>query len=140
MKKILVPTDASEYSKRAFKLALELSQKYNAEIELLYVKYDQLVYGFGGEVGSYIAPEDVEREGKYVLENTLEGIDTMGILVTIKKMYGDPSKVIMQEAVDENTDMIVMGSHGYGAIAGSLLGSVSRKVLHGVKCPVLIVK
>jgi len=33
-----------------------------------------------------------------------------------------------------------MGSHGYGAVVGSVLGSVSQKVLHGARCAVLIAK
>ena len=63
MKKILVATDASEYSKRALKTALELARKFNAEVELLFVIIDPVVYGFG-VADSYVAsPEQIDEMG-----------------------------------------------------------------------------
>jgi nucleotide-binding universal stress UspA family protein len=140
MKKILVATDASEYSRRALKTALELARKYNAEVELLFVMQMPIVYD--SSVYSYIiSPEMIEKEGERALEVTLEGIDISDVTLIKKKLQGKkPANVILEEVENENIDLIVMGSHGYGAIAGSLLGSVSQKVLHGAKCPVLIVK
>jgi len=140
MKKILVATDASEYSKRALIIALDLARKFNAEVELLFVMIDPVVYGFGVADSYVAAPEQIERDGELALEATLEGIDISGITLAKKKMHGNPGHVIVQEVEDENIDLVVMGSHGYGAILGSVLGSVSQKVLHGSKCSVLIVK
>ena len=140
MKKILVATDASEYSKKALKTALELARKFNATVELLFVVIDPVVYGFG-VADSYVASaEQVERDGELALEATLEGTDISGITLEKKKLHGNPGYIIIQEVKDENIDLVVMGSHGYGAILGSVLGSVSQKVLHGAKCSVLIVK
>jgi nucleotide-binding universal stress UspA family protein len=140
LKKILVPTDASEYSRRALITALKFAQKFNAEIELLFVMYDPIVYSFG-VADSYVVPqEQVEQDGELVLEATVEGIDINGITLTKKKLHGNPANVILKEAEAENIDLIVMGSHGYGAIIGSVLGSVSQKVLHGAKCSVLIAR
>ncbi|MDR3539551.1 MAG: universal stress protein [Desulfosporosinus sp.] len=140
MKKILVATDASEYSKRALKTALELAQKFDAEVELLFVMIDPVVYGFGVADSYVVAPEQVEQDGERALETTLEGIDINGITLKKKKLHGNPGRIIIQEVEDETIDLVVMGSHGYGAILGSVLGSVSQKVLHGAKCSVLIVK
>jgi nucleotide-binding universal stress UspA family protein len=140
LKKILVPTDASEYSRRALITALKLARKFNAEIELLFVMYDPIVYSFG-VADSYVVPqEQIEQDGEQALETTLEGIDINGIALKKKKLRGNPANVILKEAEDENIDLIVMGSHGYGAIVGSMLGSVSQKVLHGAKCSVLIAR
>ena len=140
MKKILVATDVSEYSRRALETGLELARKFNAEVELLYVMYDQMVYSFGVADSYVAAPEQVEREGDLALEATLKGIDISGVILKKKKLHGHPSNVIIKEVENENIDLVVMGSHGYGAIVGSMLGSVSQKVLHGAKCSVLIVK
>lgn len=140
MKKILVATDGSEYSRRALKIALELARNYNAEVELLFVMFDPIVYGFG-VADSYVAsPEQVERDSELALEATLEGMDISGITLKKKKLHGNPGNIIIQEVENENFELVVMGSHGYGAIVGSVLGSVSQKVLHGAKCSVLIAK
>ncbi|SPF41064.1 Universal stress protein [Candidatus Desulfosporosinus infrequens] len=139
-KKILVATDRSEHSKRALKAATELARKFNAEIELLSVMVDPIIYSFG-EAESYVAsPEQVEREGEFALTSTLEGIDISGITLKKKKLHGNPGRIILQEVENENIDLVVMGSHGYGAVVGSVLGSVSQKVLHGARCAVLITK
>lgn len=140
MKKILVATDASDYSRRALTTAVGLAQQFNAEIELLFVMYNPIIYSFGA-AESYVAPQDqVERDGNLALEATIKGIDLSGVTLKQKKLPGNPANVILQEAEDENIDLIVMGSHGYGAIVGSMLGSVSQKVLHRAKCSVLIAR
>ena len=140
LKKILVATDASGYSQRALKTALEFARKFEAEVELLFVMHMPLAYD--SSVISYIfSPEQLEQEGELVLKTTLQGIDIGNVTLIKKKMQGKkPADVIIKEIENENIDLVVMGSRGYGAIAGSLLGSVSQYVLHMAKCPVLIVK
>lgn len=139
LKKILVATDASEYSKRALKTALELARKFNSEVELLFVMHMPIMYDFSA-YNYIVSPEQIEEEGELALGATLEGIDISNVTLSKKKIQGDPAKVILQELEDQDFDLIVMGSHGYGAIAGSILGSVSQKVLHGAKRSILIVK
>jgi len=139
LKKILVATDASEYSRQALKTALELARKFKADVELLFVMPMPIVYD--SNVYSYIiTPEQSEEQGDLALEATLKGIDISNVNLFTKKLLGKPATLILQEVENENIDFVVMGSHGYGAIAGSLLGSVSQQVLHKAKCPVLIVK
>lgn len=57
-----------------------------------------------------------------------------------KVVQGYPSTMILEEVEKEAIDLVVMGSHGYGPITGSVLGSVSQRVLKRVECPILIVK
>ena len=140
MEKIMVPTDGSEFSRRALKTALEFARKFNAEVELLFVMNIPVAYDSGMNI-YIISQEQIEHEGELVLKATLEGIDISGVTLIRKKMQGKkPAYVILKEAENQTFDLIVMGSHGYGAIAGSLLGSVSQHVLHLAKCSVLIVK
>ncbi|SPF33352.1 universal stress protein [Candidatus Desulfosporosinus infrequens] len=139
LKKILVATDASEYSRRALKTALEIARKFNSEVELLFAM--QIPLAYDSSVYSYvISPEQIQYEGDVALKHTLDGIDTSDVTVVKKKIQGKPAIVILQEIEDENIDLVVMGSHGYGAVAGSLLGSISQHVLHKAKCSVLVVK
>ena len=139
MKKISVATDGSEYSKRALKTALELARKFNSEVELLFVMHMPIMYDYSA-YNYIVSPEQIEEEGELALGATLEGIDISNVTLSKKKIQGDPAKVILQELEDQDFDLVVMGSHGYGAIAGSILGSVSQKVLHGAKRSILIVK
>jgi len=139
LKKILVATDASEYSRQALIIALELARKFSAEIELLFVLHLPIVY-YSSVFSYLISPEQIEQEGELALEATLKGIDTGDVALIKKKIQGKPADVILKEVENEKIDLVVMGNHGYGTSAGPLLGSVSQHVLHKAKCSVLIVK
>ena len=139
LKKILVATDASEYSRRALKTALEIARKFNSEVELLFAM--QIPLAYDSSVYSYvISPEQIQYEGDIALKHTLDGVDINDVTLIQKKIQGKPATVILKEIEAEKIDLVVMGSHGYGAVAGSLLGSVSQHVLHKAKCSVLVVK
>jgi len=52
---------------------------------------------------------------------------------------GDPASVILQRTQDFEADLVVLGTHGHGALARALIGSVSSIVARRVGCPVLLV-
>jgi len=140
-KKILVATDASEYSRRALKDALELAKTFGGEVELLFVMYIREAYwGYNVAYSVLVSPEEIEDAGELALEATLKGIDVGDVPIKKKVVQGYPATMILEEVQKEGIDLVVMGSHGYGLIAGSVLGSVSQRVLQQAECPVLIVK
>jgi len=140
-KRILVPTDASEYSRRALKTALELARSFQAEVILLHVSYTpQAYWGYTISYGITVTQEQLEENGELALEATLMGMDSTAVTLHKKVESGHPVTVILEELKKENIDLIVMGSHGYGPISGSVLGSVSQRVLQRASCPVLIIK
>ncbi len=59
--------------------------------------------------------------------------------VTARVVEGSPTEIILHEADKLAIDMIVVGSHGHGAIYKMLIGSVSESILHRSTCPVLVV-
>lgn len=140
-KKILVPTDASEYSRRALKTALELAQSVQAEVVLLHVSYTpQAYWGYTISYGITVTQEQLDQNGELALEATLTGIDSEQVVINKRIESGHPVTIILEQIKKENIDLVIMGSHGYGAIAGSVLGSVSQRVLQRASCPVLIIK
>ncbi len=140
-KKILVPTDASEYSRRALKSAVELAQSIQAEVVLLHVSYTpQAYWGYTISYGITVTQEQIDQNGELALEATLMGIDCSQVVLNKRVESGHPVTVIVDLIKNEGIDLVVMGSHGYGAITGSVLGSVSQRVLQRASCPVLIIK
>ncbi|WP_158408575.1 universal stress protein [Desulfosporosinus fructosivorans] len=110
MKKILVATDGSEYSRRALKTAVDLARKFDSEIEILFVirmpkEYDTNIYNY------QILLEQIEEEGERTIVATFEGTDLIGVTLKSKKLHGNPGNVIIQEVENENIDLVVMGSH-----------------------------
>lgn len=140
-KKILVPTDASEYSRRALKTALELARSVQAEVVLLHVSYTpQAYWGYTISYGITVTQEQLDQNGELALEATLIGIDSEQVVINKRVESGHPVTIILEQIKKENIDLVIMGSHGYGAIAGSVLGSVSQRVLQRASCPVLVIK
>lgn len=140
-KKILVPTDASEYSRRALMMALEMARSVQAEVVLLHVSYTpQAYWGYTISYGITVTQEQLDQNGELALEATLTGIDSEQVVINKRVESGHPVTIILEQIKKENIDLVIMGSHGYGAIAGSVLGSVSQRVLQRASCPVLIIK
>jgi nucleotide-binding universal stress UspA family protein len=140
-KKILVPTDASEFSRRALKAAIGLAQTFQAEVELLHVSYTpQAFWGYTISYGITVTQDQLDHSGEMALEVTLTGVDSTKVVINKKVKSGHPVTIILDEVKSQGIDLVVMGSHGYGPITGSVLGSVSQRVLQKSSCPVLIIK
>ena len=63
-----------------------------------------------------------------------QGLDTTALLVE-----GEAVEAVLNEASKLDADMIIVGSHGRGAMYQLLVGSVSEGILHKAECPVLVV-
>ncbi len=139
--KILVPTDGSEYSKRALEMAKEIGSALNAEITILNVMNPAINLrtmqnkAFYEEINKgYIA------RSREILDNALkEFADYKGKVQSLNKI-GDPVDEIINLAEEERYNLVIMGSRGAGIFSRTLLGSVSDKVIHYIKTSVLIVK
>ena len=70
-----------------------------------------------------------------VLDRAVAALPT-GVKVDTELHVGDPADVLLR--VSEHVDMLVCGSRGYGPIRSILLGGVSRRVIDGAQCPVLV--
>ena len=140
LKKILVPTDFSEQSVKAIRYGTELATKFGAELHLLHaVETLPIMYGEGG---AYLLPDTVAE----VVAATVKHLDELKIdsadeLQVIRKVVqGHPFVEIVRYAKNNATDLIVVGTHGRGAVAHMLLGSVAEKVVRKASCPVLVVR
>lgn len=139
-KTILVPTDASESAQRALKVAIDLAKEFGSRIVLLHVVYTPEAMGYTLSRGISVPQEEISIYGKEALRAALDGIDTGSVSIEKKQKPGHPAAAILEEIESGHIDLVVMGSRGYGAITGSLLGSVSQHVLSKAECPVMIVK
>jgi len=91
---------------------------------------------------SYPLPsrEDFEQYAQTRLENWIPDEETADLDLTFAWKHGAPVLRIIEYARDESIDLIVIGTHGRGAAAHLLLGSVAEKVVRKAPCPVLTVR
>ncbi|MGI5881068.1 MAG: universal stress protein [Syntrophomonadaceae bacterium] len=141
-KKILVSTDASEYSYHAFATAVDIAKQYNAKIVLLHVVDKPANYSYMGALisGYALFPEEKINEiGQQVIKDTIKSVDTKGVKMITKVSKGYAAAEILREA-ENGIDLIIMGSRGHGPLKGALTGSVTLHVLAQAACPVMVVK
>jgi nucleotide-binding universal stress UspA family protein len=133
---ILHPTDFSDHSDFAFRLACALARDYKARLVLLHVIPPPMVIYAGGPMPAETWPSVEEAEKK------LQHMEALahGVRVEAQVMEGDPVDMILRAAEETRTDVIVMGTHGRTALARLLLGSVAESVLRKAPCPVLTAK
>lgn len=139
LKKILVPTDFSEHSSKALRYGAELAAKFGAELHVLHaIELTPLAYG----EGAYFPPEtQAELEEAAVKQlDDLHVAAASEVNVVRKVSHGHPFVETIRYAKEQEIDLIVVGTHGRGAIAHMLLGSVAEKVVRKAPCPVLTVR
>jgi nucleotide-binding universal stress UspA family protein len=137
MKNILVAIDGSNVGDLAVGEAIELAKDAGAAITVVTVRHPISLLG---------APYD-QRELSRQLAHARASLDRAkgtiaeaGVDATYEIREGDAAEEILRLAQDRNADLVVIGSRGLGAIAGTLLGSVSKAVIKGADRPVLVVK
>ncbi len=144
--KILVPLDGSEGAGRALETALELAERFDAELSLLCVfRHHSPLEASLSMVrarGPMDRPDDALKgyAGDIVAAAKARAI-AAGVTPTeaiIKR--GQPARSIVEFAKDRGIDAIVMGSRGTGDMEGLLLGSVSHKVTSLAPCTCVTVK
>ncbi|UCD82263.1 MAG: universal stress protein [Desulfobacterales bacterium] len=138
LKKILVPVDGSEYSKRAAGYAAELAKITAAEIMLIHChKPFPVVLG---EPYFQNAIDKIMKKSNALLDSYRKIVQDAGVSFTDRILEGPAAGVICEVAKIEKADMIVMGSRGRNDLEGLLLGSCTHRVLKTAPCPVLVIR
>ncbi|MDR3206392.1 MAG: universal stress protein [Candidatus Methanoplasma sp.] len=137
-KRILIPTDGSEFTKAAIENGLLLAKLSGGKATALYV-LDQSIYS-RSHVDSAVANiyDTLEREGRFATGYVLDRGKEIGVEVEEKIVEGAPARVIAQES--QGYDVIVMGTLGRTGMSKLLMGSVAEKVIKESMCPVMVVR
>jgi len=147
-KRILAAVDGSEHGYRAAVKAGALAKESGAELVLATVEPRQPI---PEDLRRYAHTEHLDEGPTSVWENIAREVlrrarehveDTAGGALTIHtlSLLGDPANAILDAAEDQQADLIVAGSRGFGRLSGLMLGSVSQKLAASAKVDVLIVK
>jgi nucleotide-binding universal stress UspA family protein len=143
--KILLATDGSEDAQLAAETALDLSEKLDSELHVVYVepmpeRHASRLTRFRFELPSD-AVQSVEEDAKSKLEEQVQKIEQAGgKLARAHPRVGLPDTEIVTLAEELGVGLIVMGSRGLGGIRRAVMGSVSDSVVRHAHCPVLIVR
>jgi nucleotide-binding universal stress UspA family protein len=141
-KRICCPIDFSGPSEEAVRVAADLSQRFDAELQLLHV-FHVPTYSF---LDASVSPTGG------MIQRLLDRVDSMlahwqqvaeqlhARKVVATKLEGIPHVEIVRFAHEAKCDLIVMGTHGHTGVKHALIGSVAEKVVRTAECPVLTIR
>jgi nucleotide-binding universal stress UspA family protein len=144
LRKILVAVDGSAAADKALEYAIDLAKKYESGLTIMHVmNLPSIPHSIPGDAFNRPIPSTEEikallkREGDGVLLKRKEVALGDGVEAETSLVFGDPAEEVLKAS--EGYDLIVMGRRGQGRLRAMLLGSVSNKVIHYAKRPVLLV-
>jgi nucleotide-binding universal stress UspA family protein len=137
IKKILVPVDFSENSKKILEAAGYFKKVCQAQLHVVFV-----VQSFEDYSGFFVPhmpiakfEDEMVQAAEQKMEKFLVGIND----VAAKVLVGDVAEEIIRHAEESNMDLIIMGTHGYKGLEKVMFGSVAEKVVRSSPCPVLTI-
>lgn len=143
LRHILVPTDFSESSAVALRYAKALAERFGATLHVLHAVQSPFDQPWAAEVYAVSQADfdDVARkESDARLQALVPPADQAQYQARLVTEFGAPFLTILEYAKREPIDLIVMGTHGRGAVAHLLIGSVAENVVRKAPCPVLTVR
>lgn len=143
LKSILVATDFGEPSDAALAYGRELARAFGATLHVLHVA-DDVYVRLGGDAYVAVLPElqkDVEDAARKRLDELLVDNDASPIVIEKAVVTSSATAACIVDYARENTiNLIIVGTHGRGAMAHLLVGSVAERVVRTAPCPVLTVR
>jgi nucleotide-binding universal stress UspA family protein len=135
--KILVAVDSSPFSDAALAAAEGFAAKTGSPVEVVHVHEHDFIPSKAG-----MSP-DLERadEAKAVVDQAVERLKAHGVSVTGRLLEAhtrDVPKAIIEAAEESGADLIIVGRRGLSSLTGMLIGSVSNKLIHVAKVPVMV--
>lgn len=142
LKNILVATDFSEPSVVAMAYGRDLARSYGATLHVLHVVEDVMLR-YSPELG-FATPDlqrDLEAAAQRDLDATITDDDRSALKIAAAVQTGvSVPGGITEYATANSVDLIIVGTHGRGAVKQFLLGSAAERVVRTAPCPVLTVR
>jgi nucleotide-binding universal stress UspA family protein len=142
-KKILVPLDGSELAKQALPVAITVAQQNQGKIWLVRVPVLTKMLVPSGMGGLKLFDDRMayrRDQCESYLGYIKQAYVNADIPMRVQVEEGDAASVIVDTAVAEDIDLIVMTTHGRTGFRRWVLGSVTEKVMRHATCPVLVVQ
>ena len=140
LKNILVATDFSAPSDAAIACGRELALSFGARLTVFHAAANIAARGYGAD-GFVFTDLGVQHDYEAAAHTQIDAM-TCGELkrISVVVTSNQPASAIVDYARQAGIDLIVMGTHGRGAVAHLLMGSVAERVVRTAPCPVLTVK
>lgn len=137
-RRILIPIDFSDASHKAFRLGIDIANQFEAHIDIVHVVEPVLTHQalFSGETSQIVLDKDMMSRSKDAIHEFAGEMLPKNHEIHLRS--GQVHKEIIKLIREVNTDLVVLGNHGWNAVERFLLGGTSEKLIRKSPIPVLI--
>ncbi|MBI4699414.1 MAG: universal stress protein [Nitrospirae bacterium] len=142
IKRILVVSRSTKDCRMAVHYGVSLSEKYGAELYVIHVIHDPLIFG-----GWNLPIPSLEEEYRIMLKEAKEELDAIikkeknkGMAVKELLKEGRPAEVVLSAVKEENIDLVIMLAHEEGRLEHFLFGRSNEEIIRAMPCSILLVK
>ncbi len=143
-KRIIVPIDLSDCSRIALEYAAATARAHKSKLTILHVFEESFVKPYVNAANSEEEANEIIKEIERVNESKydefLKTVDLRGVEYEKLLKKGIPESDIVETAMEQQANLIVMGTHGRSGIKHILIGSTAEEVVRNVHCDIIIVK
>ena len=143
IRRILLASDFSRASRKAYAAAISLAKSNRARLTILYA-YLPIVPLVPGHYIDDSTWAELDTDSRGWVQRRLTALATRakksGVRASVTMVIGDPPSQIARIARSSRTDLIVMGTHGRKVMSKFFLGSVAERVIATAPCPVMTVR
>jgi nucleotide-binding universal stress UspA family protein len=143
-KRIIVPIDLSDCSRKALEYAAATARAHSSKLTVLHVyegSYaEPYIKAANSEEEADEIMKEIERVNETKYDEFLKTIDLSGVEYEKLLKKGIPETDIVEIAMEQQANLIVMGTHGRSGIKHILIGSTAEEVVRAVHCDIIIVK
>ena len=137
---VLFPTDGSDTATEAAAHAIDLADRHDATLHVLYVVDHERVSRMAPKLGTDHIKETLQQEGERATSEIADQAASAGLETTTSLREGAPADIITSYAETVDADAVVMGTNGRTGMDRLLLGSVAERVIQTTELPVMTVK
>jgi nucleotide-binding universal stress UspA family protein len=138
LKSVLIATDFSEASHKAFRHALAIARHYGAKLYVVHV-VSSLGFTIAGPDAINQAVETVRRDARQLQDRLIQSGALAGLRHQVIVLQGDVSQELEKVIRQKQVDLVVIGTHGRRGLGKLLLGSVAEQIFRQAECLVLTV-
>lgn len=144
LKKILYPTDFSEYADHARMYVVDMAKAFNSKVLLMHTiqapSHYEVAYNYELAISVEEIGEKRQKAADAKIAEIAESIRAEGVEVETLITLGSAFVDVVSTARKREIDLIILSTHGWGFIKHVLMGSTAERVVRKAPCPVLTVR
>ncbi len=140
VKRILVVSRMTMFSRKAIRFGISVANKYGSELYVLHIAYDSNVFESWFPVSMKKSADELMRKAKKEIDDIIRSEREGGISIEEIMASGKPFKEVMRVVEEKGIDLIILPTHKEGRLEHYLFSRTNDEIIKEMPCSILLVK